>query len=96
MFPSQKRKIMKNFEEHYTIVEGLSIEHDDASHLLETHGEDFETVKRIGKKSPKRVWTLVDVGLNCLVAIAGIHHVNRIHYVITEEEWKDKDEEYYY
>ena len=88
---------MKKFLDHYTLVEGLSVANPhDCTHLLETYGEDYETVRRIGKKQPRKVWTIVDVGLNYHIAIAGIHHVNRINYVITVEEWKDKDEEYSY
>ena len=87
---------MKEFEKYYTVVDGLAQGNPDASHLLETFGVDYETVKRIGRKSPKRVWTLVDVGLNYLIAIAGLHHENRINYLITEEEWEYEEEEYYY
>lgn len=87
---------MDGFLKHYTVIDGLSVENTDCSHLLEIYGEDFETVKRIGRKSPKRVWTLVDVGLNYLIAIAGLHHVNRINYLITEEEWEYEEEEYSY
>jgi len=86
---------MEAFYNHYNTVQGLSV-HDGDSHLLETYGEDFETVKNIGKKHPKKIWTLLDVGLNYLVAVAGIHYVNRINYVVSVEEWKDKDEEYIY
>lgn len=88
---------MKMLEDNYTIVEGLSVyQEEDNSHLLETHGDDLRTVLKIGKKNPKKVWTLIDVGLNHLVAVAGYHLCNRIHYVITVEEWKDEDESYIY
>ena len=87
---------MDGFLKHYTVVDGLSVENVNCSHLLETYGEDYKTVLRIGKKSPKRVWTLIDVGLNYFIAVAGLHHVDRVNYLITEEEWKDKNEEYIY
>ena len=85
---------MKELDEVYTIVEGLSEHNNDL--LLETFGKDLKLVLKQVKNNYKKVWTIVDVGKKYLIAIAGYHLVNRINYVITEEEWKDETEEYIY
>ena len=83
---------MKMLDDVYTVVEGLS-EHGSES-MLETFGKDLEVVLAQVKKNYKKVWTLVDVGKRELIACTGYHLCNRINYVITEEEWKDENEEY--
>jgi len=85
---------MKMFENVYTIVEGLS-EHG-ADSMLETFGKDLELVLEQAKINPKKVWTVVDGQEDNLIVIAGYHLCNRVHYIITEEEWKDENEEYIY
>lgn len=86
---------MKILDDVYTVVEGLS-EHDN-DYMLETFGKDLELVLKQVENNHRKVWTLVDsCGGEDLIAIAGYHLVNRINYVITEEEWKDKNEEYVY
>lgn len=85
---------MKILDDVYTIVEGLSEHGKD--NMLETFGKDLELVLEQVEKNPKKVWTLVDVGENYLLAVAGYHLCNRINYVITEEEWQTEDEAYIY
>lgn len=59
--------------------------------MYETYGEELEYVK---KQPVKRIWTIVDgEGLDFIV-LAGVHFVNRIGYLITQEEWSDENEEY--
>jgi hypothetical protein len=82
------------FEDKYTTINNhLHTEQDDR---FETFGSDLEYVKKIHKETPKRVWTVVDGDDGELHAIAGLHYVNRINYLITDEEWKDSEEEYMY
>lgn len=38
-----------------------------------------------------RVWTIVEGDDGNLWALTGYHVVNRLHYVITEEEWTEAD-----
>jgi hypothetical protein len=49
--------------------------------------------KAIDAKTPKRVWTMVD-GDDGMYLEAGYHLVNRIYYIITNEEWTSADEVY--
>ena len=59
--------------------------------MYETFGEELEYVK---KQNPKRIWTIVDGDGDDLIIIAGFHFVNRIGYLITNEEWEDEYETY--
>lgn len=83
---------MKMLDDVYTTVEGLS-EHDEGS-MLETYGKDLEVIRKQAKENVKKVWTLVDGQENNLIAITGYHLINRVNYIITEEEWKNENEEY--
>jgi len=65
---------MDEIQDHYTLVEGLSVEYRHDCPLLEIYGKDLEIVKKLNKKNPKKVWTVLDVGLNYLIVIAGFHH----------------------
>jgi hypothetical protein len=40
-----------------------------------------------------RLWTMVD-GDHGMYLLQGLHYVNRIYYVVTNEEAKSEDEEY--
>lgn len=60
---------------------------------LETFGDDLDRVKRFVHEAPKRVWTVLDCDGD-LYTVAGYHYVNRIHYIITEQEWTSPDECY--
>lgn len=59
---------------------------DNASyegHAFETYGAEFEYVQEIASKHPGKVWTVVDGDDGSMWLISGLHHVNRIFYVIT-------------
>ena len=60
--------------------------------MYETFGEELEYVR---KQPNKRIWTIIDNndGDNFII-IAGFHFVNRIGYLVTNEEWQDEYEEY--
>jgi hypothetical protein len=69
--------------------------HKDANHDiwggigLEDFGEDFELVKQL---PPTHVWTVVDGDNNAdQWILTGIHSVNRVCYLVTEEphNWQD-------
>ena len=62
--------------------------------MLETFGEDRDKVIEIHNTTPKKLWTAVDGEDDYLVFLAGFHYVNRIYYIVTEEEWEDEDEFY--
>jgi hypothetical protein len=58
--------------------------------MFETYGSDVEEVLRIAKISPNRVWTAVD-GDEGFWLINGFHYVNRVYYMITEENGTDEE-----
>ena len=88
---------MKTLDDVYTVVEGLS-EHGEDS-MLETFGKDLELVLKQVKNNSKKVWTILSYGKEIdgfehLYVVAGYHLCDRLNYVITEEEWKNENEEY--
>ena len=58
--------------------------------MYETFGEELEYVR---KQPTNRIWTIIDEE-DKLFFIAGFHIVNRLGYLITDEEWSDEYEEY--
>ncbi len=54
--------------------------------MYETFGKEFEAVRAVAKRSPGRVWTLVDSG--GITLISGMHFVNRLGYVLTRRPAK--------
>ena len=61
--------------------------------MFETYGTELEFVNSINETEPKRVWTLIDCD-GWYGICAGYHWINRIGYVITEENWESETEEY--
>jgi hypothetical protein len=58
--------------------------------MYETYGEEYEYLK---KQPNKRIWTIIDEE-DELYVIAGLHFVNRMGYLVTDEEWVDENETY--
>ena len=54
--------------------------------MVETYGDEWEYVRT---KDPKNVWNLVDGEGPHLCIINGFHYVNRLGYIVTEEQWED-------
>lgn len=70
---------------------------NSASHdgcMFETYGEELEYINSIRNTEPKRVFTIIDNNDGWTGICAGYHWVNRVGYLITEEEWRDENEEY--
>lgn len=62
--------------------------------MFETFGEDLEVVLSIANSDkPNRVWTAVDCDEGFYL-INGYHLVNRVYYIITNEESIEQDESY--
>ena len=65
--------------------------------MFETFGDEVQHVCNTSNDpdTAKRVWTVVegDTGKDLWI-IAGYHYVNRIGYLITEQEWEDDGESY--
>jgi hypothetical protein len=53
---------------------------------FETFGEDLEYVLSVYKKTPKRVWTMIDDDDGEIMIVNGMLHVNRICFIITVED----------
>jgi hypothetical protein len=61
--------------------------------MYETYGREEDYVKQIALENHKRIWTIVtcddDENGDSVVSIcAGLHHVNREGYLITEKPWE--------
>lgn len=84
---------LKEFTDHFTIVPN----HITPSNgeMFETYGDDLKYIEDFVQKHPNRVWTIMDSeDSNDLVICAGKAYVNRLNYIITEEEWDDFGEVY--
>lgn len=53
--------------------------------MLETYGEELELVRKTNNSTPRRVWTIIDAD-GKMYFESGYHIVNRMGYLITEEE----------
>lgn len=60
--------------------------------MFETFGEELDIVRTTNLHAPKRVWTIVEVD-GRMYYESGYHFVNRMGYLITEEEIEE-DVEY--
>lgn len=92
---------MKDFEDVYSIRYFPQFHGEDgeknSSGLLETYGPEFQFLNEYIAQHPgniKYVWTIVEDDYNNLVACAGIHRVNRLNFLISNEPWKEEDEVY--
>lgn len=57
--------------------------------MFETYGDEMDFVKEVlAQAGNKRIWTYVSEG-NSEMIVAGLRFVNRLGYIITEEEWDD-------
>lgn len=54
--------------------------------MFETHSEELEYVFNLSKTAPKRVWTIIEGERDSLYYSNGFHLVNRLGFLITEEE----------
>jgi len=50
--------------------------------LFETHGDEFDFVRRF---DPQRVWTMVDGDDGDLYLVNGLHIVNRVGYLLSRD-----------
>ena len=89
---------IEEWEKKYTSDESVESEtfsnKDGYEGILETYGNDLKIVNKITAETPKRIWTMVE-DEDGMKLVAGKHLVNRIYYVISNEEWKNEDEEYF-
>jgi hypothetical protein len=82
------------FFEKYTCVQNPYTTNGSFDNcMFETYGDEYETVKTIHIVNPRTVWTLIDCD-GWYGIVAGYHWINRIGYLITEQEWQDENEQY--
>jgi hypothetical protein len=89
-------KTEDDFDKKYTMDSTVKSEYmcpESQVGMLETFGEDYQTVKRVYEQNPLRVWTMVDCDSG-MYLIQGLHHVNRVYYMVTAEPAEDEFEEY--
>lgn len=58
--------------------------------MFETFGEEVEYVREFFKENPKKVWTIIDAEGE-LYLIAGLHFVNRMGYILSNEDWTEEE-----
>lgn len=80
----------KHFDKKYSYNTTLKSENFDNDGRFETFGKDLITVMN---SESRKIWTMVDSD-DGMYLIAGYHLVNRIYYVLTNEDWTRDDEEY--
>lgn len=84
----EARRILTDSEFYQNFTEVTNTVEDgemNGEERFETYGADLEHVM----STPERnVWTCVDAD-GGLYLLPGFHYVNRLYYVITEEEWTD-------
>lgn len=92
---SEVKSVKMNEDEFDELFETMpgGVEAGEDSGLYETYGDDLDVVSKIAKENPKRVWTMVDGDSGGSVLTQGMHFVNRIAYVLTENEmpWPIQD-----
>ena len=92
-----KIKDMDDFDNKYTMyvdVKSEVMDEESQQGMFETYGKDIEEVLKIANgDKPNRVWTAVDCDEGFYL-INGYHLVNRVYYMITNEEGNPSGEEY--
>jgi len=89
---SIKRITEDEFEEQFTTVENHL--DDNASYsgcMFETYGEEVDYVFELSQNE-KRVWTIIEGDDDKTYYATGFHRVNRIGYLVTEEEYTEEME----
>jgi hypothetical protein len=54
-------------------------------YMFETFGKELKYVRKLAKKSPRKVWTIIECD-GIMYYTSGCHLVNRIGYFISREE----------
>lgn len=88
----QKEMTIDDFEKKYTSIKNHF--DDNASFdgcMFETFGEQLGYIYT--QISNKKVWTIIDSD-GWYGIIAGFHFINRLGFLVTEQEWEKEDEQY--
>lgn len=91
-----QEKVSEEFFDKYTCVKNHRTKNGPFNNcMFETYGEQYEHVADIkNNHNPKTIWTIVDGNDGWYGIVAGYHYINRIGYLITEQEWITGNEQY--
>lgn len=80
-------KTEDDFDKLYTYDESVQSvsEPEKQAGCLETFGHDIEILNKIMETRPNNVWTMLDCDEGMYI-VPGRHYVNRLYYVVTNEE----------
>lgn len=84
------------FDKKYTMysdIKSIEMCPESQTGMFETYGNDFQTVLKIYKENPLKVWTMVD-GDDGMYLVNGLCYVNRVYYMLTNENAENEFEEY--
>jgi hypothetical protein len=87
-----KKITEEQFDEQFTLVKNHI--DDNASwegNMFETYGSEAMHVYDKAREG-NNVWTIIEGDDDTMFITSGIHLVNRIGYLITEEEWTEETE----
>lgn len=62
--------------------------------MYETFGAEMDYINQLNETNPKRIWTILEGENDTLTIVAGVLYVNRMGYLVTEQEWKFDNEDY--
>jgi hypothetical protein len=93
---------MVNFEDKYTGDPRFNSDGCEGQEgYMETFSPHVDRVIEQDKINPQTVWTVIegddwdeDKDDDNTWIVAGYHHVNRLKYFISNEEWESEDEQY--
>lgn len=87
-----KELTISDFEQKYTIVKNHLTENAPFENgLFETFGEELGYVYT--QVPQNKIWTIID-SAGWYGIIAGFHFVDRLGFLVTEQEWEKDDEQY--
>ena len=79
------------YEQFNTVENHLDENASFSSCMFETYDKELDYVFELSKKE-NRVWTIIEGDSGKMYYASGFHRVNRIGFLITEEEWKEETE----
>jgi hypothetical protein len=84
---------LDEFENKYKPINNhFSENKSETNYLFGTYGEEYAFVL---EQEKNKIWTIVD-GDNGIYIIPGLHFLNRINYIITENPWEGENIEVLY
>lgn len=79
---------LEQFLQDYTVVKNEIAPNDGFfGGMFDLSDEELQHLKRVYNENPKKIWTIIDGGGSDLYLVSGFWFINRLGYVITNEEW---------